>query len=119
MFGWLVGAPIGVVLALGLVYAFAALGDSPIYSTVITEVVEPAYRGAALGLRSLLGYGAGATAPVIFGSILDWRGGVGAGARAWGWAYGSLGIAGMIAVASVVALHRLAEAEPLTRRARA
>ena len=47
------------------------------------------------------------------------RTGGGAGARAWGWAYGSLGIAGMIAVASVVALHRLAEAEPLTRRRRA
>jgi MFS family permease len=91
-------------VALGLLYAFTALGDPPIYSTSITEVVEPAYRDAALGLRSLVGYGAGAIAPVIFGYILDWRGGVGAGTRAWGWAFGSLGIAGLLAVASVVAL---------------
>jgi len=118
-FGWLLGSPIWAVLALGVFYAFAALGDSPIYSTVITEVVEPAYRGAALGLRSLLGYGSGAIAPVIFGAILDWRGGVGAGTRAWGWAFGSLGVSGRLAVLSVVALHRLAEAAPLTRRAEA
>jgi hypothetical protein len=47
-------------VAVGLVYGFTALGDSPIYSTSITEVVAPAYRGAALALRSLAGYGAGA-----------------------------------------------------------
>ena len=47
-------------------------------------VVEPAYRGAALGLRSLVGYGSGAIAPLVFGAILDWRGGVASGTRAWG-----------------------------------
>lgn len=115
-FGWLVGAPIWIVMGLGLLYAFAALGDSPIYSTAITEVVEPAYRGAALGLRSFVGYGAGAIAPLVFGAIVDSRGGVAAGAHAWGWAFASLGVAGLLAVASVVALHRLPEARPLTRR---
>jgi hypothetical protein len=29
--------------------------------------VAPAYRGSALALRSLLGYGAGAIAPLLFG----------------------------------------------------
>ena len=111
MFGWLIGASLAVVLAVGLLYGFAALGDSPIYSTAITEVVAPAYRGAALALRSLLGYGAGAMAPLLFGAILDWYGIKNAGA--WGWAFVSLGIAGMGAVASVVVLQRMPEASAL------
>jgi MFS family permease len=60
--------------------------------------------GAALALRSLLGYGAGAAAPLVFGAILDWYGARTAGA--WGWAFLSLGVAGVGAVVSVVLLHR-------------
>ena len=114
VFGWLIGASLAVVLAVGLLYGFAALGDSPIYSTAITEVVAPAYRGSALALRSLLGYGAGAMAPLLFGAILDWYGIKNAGA--WGWAFVSLGIAGMGAVASVVLLQRMPEASALHGR---
>ena len=91
-----------------------ALGDSPIYSTAITEVVAPAYRGSALALRSLTGYGAGAVAPLVFGAILDWYGTRSAGA--WGWAFVSLGIAGAGAVASVLALQMTPEAAILRRR---
>ena len=40
-FGWLIGASLVLVVAVGLLYGFAALGDSPIYSTAITEVVAP------------------------------------------------------------------------------
>ncbi|HSE05895.1 MAG TPA: MFS transporter [Methylomirabilota bacterium] len=110
-FGWMLGASLVLIGAVGLLYGFAALGDSPIYSTAITEVVAPAYRGAALALRSLLGYGAGAAAPLVFGAILDWYGVRSAGA--WGWAFLSLGIAGVGAVVSVVLLHRTPAAAPL------
>jgi MFS family permease len=113
-FGWLIGGSLALVVGVGLLYGFAALGDSPIYSTAITEVVAPAYRGSALALRSLLGYGAGAIAPLLFGAILDWYGVRTAGA--WGWAFVSLGIAGAGAVVSVVLLHRTAEAAVLHRR---
>jgi MFS family permease len=115
VFGWLLGSPLPLVVAVGLLYGFAALGDSPIYSTAITEVVTPAYRGAALALRSLAGYGAGAVAPLLFGAILDWQ-----GARttsAWGWAFVSLAAAGIIAVVSVVLLHHTPEASGLRRLA--
>lgn len=71
VFGWLIGGPVWAVVLVGLIYGFAALGDSPIYSTAISEVVAPAYRGAALALRSLAGYGAGAAAPSVFGWVLD------------------------------------------------
>jgi MFS family permease len=110
-FGWMLGASLVLIVAVGLLYGFAALGDSPIYSTAITEVVAPAYRGAALALRSLLGYGAGAAAPLVFGAILDWYGVRSAGA--WGWAFFSLGIAGVGAVVSVVLLHRTPAAAAL------
>ena len=113
VFGWLLGTPVAVVVALGLVYGFAALGDSPIYSTAITEVVTPAFRGAALALRSLAGYGAGAIAPLLFGAILDWYGG--RSAQAWGWAFVSLGVAGLVAVASVLMLQRAPGAHVLQR----
>jgi len=114
VFGWLIGMSLVLVVGLGLLYGFAALGDSPIYSTAITEVVAPAYRGSALALRSLLGYGAGAAAPLLFGAILDWYGIRNAGA--WGWAFVSLGIAGAGAVASALLLYRIPEAVALHRR---
>jgi MFS family permease len=113
VFGWLLGTPVAVVVALGLVYGFAALGDSPIYSTAITEVVTPAFRGAALALRSLAGYGAGAIAPLLFGAILDWYGGH--SAEAWGWAFVSLGVAGLVAVVSVLMLSRAPDAHVFQR----
>ena len=119
-FGWLIGTSLVLVLGVGLLYGFAALGDSPIYSTAITELVAPAYRGSALALRSLLGYGAGAMAPLVFGAILDWYGVKSPGA--WGWAFVSLGVAGAGAVASAALLRRMPEASALhggrvTRRA--
>lgn len=115
VFGWLLGASLAIIIGVGLLYGFAALGDSPIYSTAITEVVAPGYRGSALALRSLLGYGAGAIAPLLFGAILDWYGVRDAGA--WGWAFVSLGIAGAGAIMSVALLHRTPAAAALHRGA--
>jgi MFS family permease len=121
VFGWLIGTSLAVVVGVGLLYSFAGLGDSPVYSTAITEVVAPAYRGAALALRSLLGYGAGAVAPLLFGAILDWYGIDHAGA--WGWAFVSLGLAGVGAVVSAVLLYNTPEAgvlrQPHTSRSMA
>jgi len=113
-FGWLIGSTVSLVVVVGLVYGFSALGDSPIYSAAITEVVAPAYRGAALALRSLTGYGAGAIAPLVFGIVLDLYAGGRGSQGGWGWAFGTLGAAGALAVACTVVLHRLPEAHSLT-----
>lgn len=115
-FGWLIGGPVWVVVVVGLIYGFAALGDSPIYSTAITEVVAPAYRGAALALRSLAGYGAGAVAPLVFGWVLDVAGGGRRAEAGWGWAFGTLALAGAMAVVSALVLHWLPEARSLRAR---
>ena len=38
-FGWLLTAPVHLVVLVGLLYGFSALGDSPVYSAGITEAV--------------------------------------------------------------------------------
>src|SRR3546814_8185610 len=43
VFGWLIGLPIAVVAVVGAVYAFTALGDSPVLSTAITEEIGRAH----------------------------------------------------------------------------
>lgn len=100
-FGWMTGWPMGFVVAMGMLYAFSALGDSPILSAALTESVHAAYLGAALGVRSLVGFGAAAVAPVAFGAVLDLTNpGVGAERTyaVWGWAYAVLGAGGLGAV---------------------
>lgn len=84
VFGWLVGWPLAVVFVVGAVYGFAALGDSPVLSTAITESVSPSYLGSALALRSFMGFGAGAIAPLAFGAVLDVTNVPGAAPATWG-----------------------------------
>jgi MFS family permease len=81
-------------MILGLLYAFSSLGDSPVLSVALTEVVSPFYLGTALGVRSLLGFGAGAVSPVIFGAVLDWTNPEGQYVM-WGWAFVTLGLPGL------------------------
>jgi MFS family permease len=96
-FGWLLGWPLAVVFAVGAVYAFTALGDSPVLSTGLTEAVGASHLGDALALRSLLGFGAGAIAPIVFGLVLDATNPPGPTPKIWGWAFASLGVAGLLA----------------------
>jgi MFS family permease len=97
-FGWLIGAPAAVIFVVGAVYGFAALGDSPVLSTAFTEAVNPAYLGSGLALRSLLGFGAGAIAPLVFGAVLDLTN-PGGPRTMWGWAFMTLGLGGAAATA--------------------
>lgn len=96
IFGWTMGWPVYLVVAMGLIYAFSGIGDSPALSAGLSEVVPPAYLGSALGLRSLLGFGVGTIAPIAFGAVLD---AFGRRAEGWGMAYGLLGLSGLVAVA--------------------
>jgi MFS family permease len=103
--GWLVAFPVWLLLVLGLVYSFAAIGDSPVLSTALTEATPPSHLGSALALRSLLGFTAGAVSPSMFGSVLDLAQGAGE-AIAWGSAFAALGLGGLIATGFAVALGR-------------
>jgi MFS family permease len=97
VFGWLIGWAPALIFAVGAIYGFTALGDSPVLSTAFTEAVRPAYLGSGLALRSLLGFGAGAIAPLAFGVVLDATNPSGATPTAWGWAFVTLGLGGAAA----------------------
>ena len=109
--GWFLTAPIWLLVVLGLAYHFTAIGDSPVYSTAMTEVVSPRYIGAAYSLRSVTGFGAGAISPAVFGLVLDWanRGGGSGGTLAWGLAFTSLGLGGLLGPLGIAWLRRLPE----------
>lgn len=111
VFGWSIGWPFTLVIGVGLVYAFSALGDSPVLSAALTESVDPRYLGAALGVRSLLGFGAGGIAPLLFGTVLDWTNPVTSAPvryATWGWAYSILGLGGICAVYTAYRFGRIA-----------
>jgi MFS family permease len=113
-FGWLLTAPLALVVLVGLLYGFSALGDSPVYSTGITEVVDSAHLGSVLAVRSLLGFGAGALAALAFGAVLDLTGGRATPAGGiWGWAFAILGIGGFLGICSMVWLRALPESRRL------
>jgi MFS family permease len=69
--GWLVHLPLPFLTGLILIYGFVAIGDSPVLSTALTETVGPGSLGSALAIRSLMGFGAGAISPTVFGLALD------------------------------------------------
>jgi MFS family permease len=111
-FGWMLGAPLLLVAAVGCLYGFSALGDSPVYSTGITETVAPERLGSALAIRSLLGFGAGAIAQAVFGVVLDRLGGRGEVAG-WGWGFSVLGVGGVLGLVTMLWLRALPEARRL------
>jgi MFS family permease len=106
LFGWLIGWPLAVIFAVGALYAFSALGDSPVLSTAVTEAVSPSYLGSALALRSLLGFGAGAIAPLAFGAVLKATNVAEAPPTMWGWAFVTLGLGGLGATLCALGLPR-------------
>jgi MFS family permease len=107
VFGWSTIWPFWLIMTLGYLYAFMALGDSPVLSAALTEVVTPSYLGSAFGIRSMLGFGAGAVSPVVFGAILDWTNSGHGVYTAWGWAFVSLGVPGFGAVWAARRLSRV------------
>ena len=110
LFGWSIGWPLALVMGIGAIYAFAVLGDSPIFSAALTEAVNPAYLGSAFGFRSLVGFGAGAAAPLAFGAVLDWSNPAIGGQQlysTWGWAFGLLGLGGLGAVWAIRRFRKL------------
>lgn len=54
--GWLLHAPLALVLAVALVWGFAVVADSAQFSAVVTEVAPPHAVGTALTLQTSLGF---------------------------------------------------------------
>ena len=94
-FGWSGELSPVLLLAFAVVYSFVALGDSGVLSAAMTEAVPTAFLGRALAVRSILGIGLGAAAPVAFGAVLDLH--EPGNANGWGWAFVLMGVGGVIA----------------------
>ena len=100
--GWLPSLSIPLLLALVAIYGFATIGDSAVLSSAMTDAVPARHLGKVLGLRSVLGIGAGAIAPIAFGLALD----LFPGAMGWGVAFSALALGGFLALVCAVALGR-------------
>lgn len=96
--GWLLAAPLWIVVMVGLLYSVTAIADSPVYSTALTELVPHHALGMTYAVRSVMGFGAGVVSPVVFGLVLE-------GVRsdpglshtlAWGLAFASFGAGGLL-----------------------
>jgi MFS family permease len=107
--GWLIAAPMGVLVALACLYNFAGIADSSTHSTVLAESVPPHSLGVAFAVRSVIGFGAGVVSPFVFGWALDLAGG-GKGstdAAAWGIAWATLGIGALLGPLATRRLQKL------------
>ena len=113
-FGWMIGLPLLLLVAVAMFYNVTGVGDSSIHSTTLTELMDPRYLGAAYSLRSVLGFGAGAIAPWVFGLVLDWgRAGSLPDHVVWGLAWSTLGIGGLLGPVAIWRLRRMPEASQL------
>jgi MFS family permease len=107
--GWLVALPVALLVAVACLHNFSAIADSSVHSTVIAESVPPHILGAAYAVRSVVGFGMGVVSPVVFGWALDLAGGGKASgdAFAWGIAWATLGLGGLLGPLATWKLQRL------------
>jgi MFS family permease len=114
-FGWMIGLPMFLLVAVAVFYNLTGVADSSIHSTTLTELADPRYLGAAYSLRSALGFGAGAISPWVFGLVLDW-GRAGASLPdhvVWGLAWSTLGLGGLLGPVAIWRLRQMPEARKL------
>ena len=96
--GWMLGAALWLITLVAIVYNLTAIGDSSVFSTVLSETVPPNQIGFAFSIRSVVGFGMGAISPWVFGVVLDWAS-VDMGApdrQAWGLAWCSTGVGALL-----------------------
>jgi MFS family permease len=71
------------------------MGDSSALTAGVVARSDERIRGATMAVHSMLGFGAGFVAPLVFGAMLDLAGG-NARPAAWGFAFASLGVGGAV-----------------------
>ncbi|MBI2316188.1 MAG: MFS transporter [Betaproteobacteria bacterium] len=111
-FGWMFSLPLWLLVLVAAFYNLTAIADSSVYSTAMTELVPPQYLGAAFSLRSVLGFGAGAISPWVFGLVLDLARGepLRSESLAWGLAWTSLGVGALLGPLMTLRLRAMKEA---------
>ncbi|MGI9425902.1 MAG: MFS transporter [Hyphomicrobiaceae bacterium] len=100
--GWMGDVSAPLLLLVAAVYGFVIIGDSSVLSSAMTDAVPAQYLGRVLGLRSVLGIGAGAVSPAVFGIAFD-AAPVGA---TWGYGFSTLAVGGVLAFVCAALLRR-------------
>lgn len=107
-FGWMWAAPLWALAVFGALYNLCAIADSSVYSTALADVVPVRRLGAAYSVRSVMGFGAGALSPWVFGLALDWGGArLGLPGNAWGWAWTTVGLGALLGPLMILRFQRL------------
>ena len=88
--GFLSFMPWYLLAAVAMLHMSLVMGDSSALTAGLVTRADERIRGAAMAVHSMLGFGAGFVAPLVFGAVLDLAGGR-ASALAWGLAFCSLG----------------------------
>jgi MFS family permease len=104
-FGFIETAPIAVIAIIGLIYGFAIIGDSPLYSAGVTELAPRERIGAALGVQSVLGFGTTIVSILLFGVVVD--------EISWTAAFIMLGAGALLGPVFMLRLRSLPDAEKL------
>jgi MFS family permease len=116
--GWAVVLPPLTIILLGFAYAFSTLGDSPVLSIALAESVSRGYLGVVLAYRSLIGFAAGALAPLAAGAAMDGARAAGASMVVeWGAGFTVLGVGGVLAVVAAARLPRDRSRREMARQA--
>jgi MFS family permease len=102
--------PMYALAGLIMVHMCLIMGDSSALTAGVIMRANERIRGATMAVHSMLGFGAGFVAPLVFGVVLDLAGGK-AIPHAWGFAFATLG-AGAIAMAGLIRARASAVAEP-------
>jgi MFS family permease len=98
--GFAAALPWYALVGLVIVHMGLIMGDSSALTAGLVTRIDERVRGAAMAVHSMLGFGAGFLAPLVFGAVLDLAGG-NSSPFAWGLAFISLG-AGPIAMACAI-----------------
>ncbi len=110
-FAWIGHWPWGLIVAVSIVFAWAASADSAVYQTGLTEVSDKARLGSTMALQASLGLLGGVIGPILFGGILD----LSSGSYQWAFAFSALSVLATIAIVGLLRLRSMPEARLLAR----
>lgn len=94
--GFASALPWFAIAGAAMLHMALVMGDSSALTAGMVIHSSPEARGATMALHSMLGFGAGFAAPLVFGAVLDLGGG-NASATAWGAAFVTLGAGALVA----------------------
>ncbi|MEM8924579.1 MAG: MFS transporter [Actinomycetota bacterium] len=101
--GFLVDAPVPVVLGIGLVWGYWVVADSAQFSTIVTEVTDPRYVGTALTMQLAIGFVLTVFTIFLVPVVRD--------AVGWGWAFALLAPGPILGAWAMRRLQRLTSAD--------